>query len=292
MIIVNIIGGLGNQMFQYACGRALSNRICQPLHLSIDQFHRYSLHSGYELQSVFHVNSPFATEFELRNILGWRARPVMRRIFGRPSMRWATGRNWCNEPFFQYWQGINQVHTPVYMHGYWQSENYFKDESDSIRKAFTFKMPCDNLDCAVIERMRMQPSASMHIRRGDYNSLKNKRIFAICDIKYYQQAVNILRQRVPDVRIFAFTDDPDWVESELKADLGLFEIVRHNSGSRSSNDMRLMSNADHHIIANSSFSWWGAWLNPSPEKIVIAPRQWFLNGTNDTDLIPSSWIRL
>lgn len=292
MIISNIVGGLGNQMFQYACGRALSNRIGRPLHLSVDQFQKYRLHSGFELQRVFQINAPLATEFELKSVLGWQARPAMRRIFGRPSMRWATGRNWCNEPFFQYWKDIKNVQAPVYVHGYWQSESYFKDEADAIRNEFTFQMAWDELDHAVLERMRAQPSASLHIRRGDYKLSKNKRIFALCDVNYYREAVNLLRQRVPDVRLFIFTDDPDWVESELTSDFWLYEVIRHNSGSRSPNDMRLMSNADHHIIANSSFSWWGAWLNPSPDKIVIAPQHWFLNGTNDMDLIPSSWIRL
>jgi hypothetical protein len=287
MIISNIIGGLGNQMFQYACGRALSTRLGCSLHLAVDQFKGYVLHSGYELERVFQIDSPLATEVELRSLLGLQASPKIRRLLGRPAMK-----NWCSEPFFNYWSGIDQVNERTYVHGYWQSEKYFKVQEDAIRDDFTFRMPWDPLDSAVAERMQNQPSASLHVRRGDYQLAKHKNIYATCDLKYYKDAIDLLRQRVPGVRFFAFTDDPDWVESNLKPAIGPLEVIRHNSGLRSPNDMRLMSAASHHIIANSSFSWWGAWLNRSPNKIVIAPRRWFLNGTNECDLIPPSWIRL
>lgn len=292
MIIPNIIGGLGNQMFQYACGRALSLRTEQPLRIATDQFDGYALHNGFELQRVFDVKVPQANEVELKCLLGWQASPVLRRLFGRPAMRWATARSWINEPYFQYWSGINDVRASTYLHGYWQSELYFADVADRIREDFTFRMPWDAADLAVRERMQAQPSASLHVRRGDYTIAKNQGVYALCDLDYYRDAIRLLRQRVPGVRLFAFSDDPDWVDAQLGPEFGPVETVRHNGGSRSANDMRLMSQADHHIIANSSFSWWGAWLNPSTEKLVVAPRRWFLNGTNDRDLVPSSWIRI
>ena len=292
MIISNIIGGLGNQMFQYACGRALSLRSEEPLRVAIDQFDGYDFHHGFELQRVFHVTVPQATKHDLKRLLGWQAPPAVRHLLGRPVMRWATGRHWRNEPHFQYWPRINEIRPYVYLHGYWQSERYFADVADQIRQDFTFRMPWDDADLAVCERMRAQPSASFHVRRGDYTFNKNQRIYAMCDLAYYRDAVHLLRQRVPGVRLFAFSDDPDWVLEQFGAELDPFEIVRHNSGSRSANDMRLMSQSDHHIIANSSFSWWGAWLNPSLNKIVVAPRRWFVDNTDDHDLIPSSWLRI
>lgn len=292
MIIVNIIGGLGNQMFQYACGRAVSLRTGQPLRIATDQLNGYTLHNGLELKHVFHVEVPLATNAELKHLLSWQAPPALRRLLGRPSMNWATGRRWCNEPHFQYWSAINDVRAPTYLHGYWQSERYFGDMADQIRENYSFRMPWDDADLAVLERMHAQPSASLHVRRGDYTLSKNQGVYALCDINYYQDAIRLVRQRVPGVRIFAFSDAPDWVDAHLGPEFGPIETVRHNSGERSANDMRLMSQADHHIIANSSFSWWGAWLNPSPDKIVVAPCRWFLNGTDDRDLIPSSWMRV
>lgn len=279
-------------MFQYACGRALSLRTGQSLRVATDQFNSYVLHNGFELGRVFHIEVPPATQAELKLLLGWQSAPALRRLFGRPAMHWATGANWSNEPHFYYWPGICDVGGPTYLHGYWQSERYFADAIERIREDFAFRMPWDEADRAVRKRMRAQPSASLHVRRGDYTSGKNQRVYAMCDLDYYRNAIRLLRERVPGIRLFAFSDDPDWVDAQLNPEFGPIETVRHNSGQRSANDMRLMSQADHHIIANSSFSWWGAWLNPSAEKLVITPKRWFINGTKECDLVPSSWIRI
>ena len=292
MIVVNLSGGLGNQMFQYACGRAMSIRLEQPFRIATDQFDDYLLHNGFELHRVFNVNDVQAKSSDLQKILGWQRFPKIRWLLGRPSMSWARNGNWCAEPKFEYWPDIENALAPLYLHGYWQSENYFKDFSEQIRQDFSFRLAWDIHDIAVHERMKAQPSASIHIRRGDYITNKNKKIFARCDFDYYLKSVSLLRDKIPEIKLFAFSDDPQWVERYLIPELGEMDIIRHNFGARSSNDMRLMSLANHHIIANSTFGWWGAWLNPSPNKIVIAPKKWFINGTNDYDLIPSSWIRL
>lgn len=292
MIITNIIGGLGNQMFQYACGRSLSLRLGLPLRLATDQFKGYRLHNAFELQRVFNIDAPLATEAEVRYLLAWQASPTFRRLFGRPAMRWLTGNRWANEPHFQFWPELAALQGPRYVHGYWQSERYFKEYADQIRADFTFRMQWDAQDEVVRQRMRAQPSASLHVRRGDYTNAKNQGVFALCGLDYYCEAIRLLRDRIPKVKLFAFSDDPDWVDVNLGAACGPIETVRHNSGARSAGDMRLMSQADHHIIANSSFSWWGAWLNPAKDKVVVAPRRWFLNGTDDRDLIPTSWIRI
>lgn len=292
MIITNIIGGLGNQMFQYACGRAVSLRMNMPLRLISDQFVEYSQHNGFELLSTFRISGQHATDDEVRKLLGWRAHPKLRRVFSRREMHWATGKNWCIEPHFNYWPGINEIHRSVYLHGYWQSEQYFKDVEEQIRKDFEFDTELDDKDMAVLEQMKKQPCASIHVRRGDYTTTKNKKVYAQCGVDYYKAALKLVQGKVPGVRIFVFSDDHDWVEANFRTELGEFDIVSHNIGIRSANDLRLMSNADHHVIANSSFSWWGAWLNPSPNKIVIAPNRWFVNGIDDRDLIPTGWIRI
>lgn len=292
MIIANIIGGLGNQMFQYACARSLSLKTGQDLRLATDQFESYALHNGFELQRVFNIDTQVATKAELRQLLGWQASPALRRLLGRPALRWLADGRWGNEPYFQYWPELVKLRAPLYLHGYWQSERYFQEYADQIRADFVFKTEWDAQDKAVLQRMRAQPCASLHVRRGDYTNAKNMKVYARCDLAYYREAINLLCKRVPGIKLFAFSDDPDWVEEFLDPEFGPIEIVRRNFGSRSANDMRLMALADHHIIANSSFSWWGAWLNPSTNKIVVAPKHWFLNGIDDRDLIPPSWIRI
>ena len=292
MIVANLIGGLGNQMFQYACGRALSLRTGQALLLATDQFEGYTLHNGFELLRIFNIDARFANEDVLKSLLGWQSNPKLRRLFGRPSMRWASGKGWCNEPYFQYWPAINQFTQSCYLHGYWQSEKYFSDFHGVIRQDFSFNFPWDDLDLKVRDRMRDGISASLHIRRGDYTQGKNKHVFAPVNQDYYVNAVSILREKFPDIALFAFSDDPTWVEEVLGPKLGGLHIVDHNSGIRSAHDMRLMASADHHIIANSSFSWWGAWLNPSPEKVVISPREWFLDGRDISTLLPRDWLKV
>lgn len=292
MIISNLIGGLGNQMFQYACGVALSARTQQNLRIATDQFDNYTLHNGFELQRVFCVDTPLATGHELKDLLGWQSSPRFRHVFGRPSLRWACSRRCCIEPHFHYWPAIHEWNGPAYVHGYWQSERYFSDVTTRVREAFSFRQPLDDADQAVQSHMQQQPSASLHVRRGDYTTSKNQGVYAQCDMRYYRTAINLLREQVPNVRIFAFSDDPDWVQAQLVPEFGALDIVRHNTGARSANDMRLMSSANHHIIANSSFSWWGAWLNPDPDKLVIAPKSWFVDGKNDKDLIPPHWTRV
>ena len=292
VIVSNIIGGLGNQMFQYACGRAVSHRLGQDLYIASDQFQNYSLHNGLELSRVFDLKTKEVPRLELKSLLGWQSDPKIRYVLGRPAMRWLTGGNWYSEPSFQYWQGLNSIVDNAYIHGYWQSEFYFKDIANIIKNDFTFRVLRDQLDDPVIFKMRESPSVSIHVRRGDYLSLKNRRIYALCNFDYFDRAIELIRQKIPNCKLFFFTDDPDWVEANFRPKFGSFDIVRHNSGSRSHRDMYLMSNADHHIISNSTFSWWGAWLNSSPQKIVIAPTRWFLNGTNDKDLVPSEWLRI
>lgn len=292
MILINLIGGLGNQMFQYACGKSLSHRNKMPLKLVVDQFEEYKQHNGLELLKVFEIDASLATRDDLVSLLGYKAGPKARRLFGRTAMSWANGESWCNEPSFDYWSGIQAIKKSAYLHGYWQSERYFIDIENIIRAEFTFRDKLDALDLDISSRMALGPCASIHVRRGDYLKGKSKRIYATCGIDYYVKAANMLYDKYPDIKFFAFSDDPDWVISHLEPEIGRLEVVTHNIGVRSAFDMRLMSMANHHIIANSSFSWWGAWLNPKKEKIVIAPKNWFADGRPTPTLLPSSWFRL
>src|SRR5262245_48269614 len=144
-----------------------------------------------------------------------------------------------------------------------------------------------------MEAMRRVPSVSLHVRRGDYvRDPALNRIHGTCSLEYYADAIDYVAQRVPGARFFVFSDDLRWVEHNLPIRHPV-EYVRHNTGQQGHEDIRLMSHCQHHIIANSGFSWWGAWLDPRPEKIVCAPARWFADDRYDTrDVIPASWVKL
>ncbi len=292
MIISQIIGGLGNQMFQYAVGRALSLKCNTSLQLDISGFSNYSLHQGFELQRIFNCKTEIANEVAVRDILGWQYSSVIRRVVLRPSMAPLRRKGFVVEPYFHYWTEINNLTKDCYLSGYWQSEKYFGDVIAKIREDFIFKLPMENQNAELAKQINDVDAVSLHVRRGDY--AKNPRTTAthgLCSLDYYQAAIRHITKRVERPYFFVFSDDIAWAERNLKINFP-HQYVDHNQGKDSHNDMRLMSLCKHHIIANSSFSWWGAWLNPDVNKIVVAPKHWFANQTDVRDLLPQGWVRL
>lgn len=292
MLIVNIIGGLGNQMFQYAAARALALEKGTSCSLDVSDFANYKLHQGFELQRVFGCSLPSASSAEVWAILGWQSSPLMRRLLAKPAMSAFRRRGLVIEPHFNYWQGLKEVPEDSYLIGYWQSERYFRDVAQTIRDDFTFRNPMSALNAGLAEQIRQVNAVSLHVRRGDY--VKNPKTTAthgLCSLEYYRSAIRHVAERVERPNFFVFSDDAPWVRENLATNHPCV-YVDHNQGAQSYNDMRLMSMCKHHIIANSSFSWWGAWLNPSDAKIVVAPKQWFANGNDASDLIPPEWIKL
>lgn len=292
MVITNLIGGLGNQMFQYAAGRALSLEYGVPLRLDVSGFAAYDLHQGFELNRVFKGAFEIADEADVRSILGWQYSPVIRRVVPRSSMAVFRSKKFIVEPCFNYWDGIKHVQSDCYLTGYWQSEKYFLNFAGQIRDDFSFSPLLEKQNADLAKEITSSNAVSLHVRRGDYiNISKNVATYETCSLEYYRTAIQSVTERVKNTRFFVFSDDIDWVKSNLKIDYPCI-YVDHNQGAESYNDMRLMSMCQHHIIANSSFSWWGAWLNPSTDKIVVAPKRWFSKETNTQDLIPQSWVRV
>ncbi len=292
MIISHIIGGLGNQMFQYATGRALSLKHKQPLLLDISGFADYGLHQGFELQRIFVCPINIANATDGRNVLGWRANPLIKRLLVRTRLAMFRNRHFIVEPHFQYWAGIQDIPPSTYLIGYWQSEKYFQESADIIRADFAFKLPLSIKNAELVQQISQVNAVSLHVRRGDYvHNPVTLAIHGLCTLNYYQAAIQSIVESVPQPHFFIFSDDIAWVKANLKMDFPSHYIT-HNQGAESYNDMRLMSLCQHHIIANSSFSWWGAWLNPSPNKIVIAPKQWFADDKNISDLLPPNWVAL
>lgn len=293
MIIANLIGGLGNQMFQYAAARALSIRKNTPLFLDITSFEAYNLHQGFELNRVFKTQAQIATDPNtIKNVLGWKSARLIRRALQRTELAWLRSNNFIIEPSFEYWDGIERASENCYLMGYWQSEKYFHDVEKLIRDDFSFKPELSDINHELSQKIVQSTSVSLHVRRGDYiSNEKNKSIYSSCSLEYYQSAIAYISQKVKDPVFFIFSDDIEWTRNNLVIPFN-HSYVSHNQAAESYNDMRLMSLCKHHVIANSSFSWWGAWLNRSADKIVIAPQKWFANDNNTKDLTPSSWVLL
>lgn len=296
-IIANIVGGLGNQMFQYAAARVLSEKLGLPLKVTQDMFEVYRSHYGPELDRVFSISFTVADPLEVKDLLGiLRAAPAIRRALASRYLAVLRGDSFIVEPHFHYWQGLqDRARYGGYLQGYWQSERYFLSHAAQIRSAFRFRLDLSDANRSIAHAISQRTSVSVHVRRGDYvNNAKTLAKHGTCSLGYYFSAIETMLQRFPEARFFAFTDDPQWVVSELQSRYPELTLVNHNKGLNSHNDMRLMSLCQHHIIANSSFSWWGAWLNPNPDKTVIAPARWFasIDKWNIDDLIPKQWERM
>jgi len=292
MVVCQIVGGLGNQMFQYAAARALSLSRGDPLWIDLSRFDNYSLHHGYELQKIFTIQAQIADINQIRATFGWRASSLGHKVLKQSIFSKLRGKHFAIEPHFNFWSKLNQINSPAYMMGYWQSALYFLGYDSQIRRDFSFLSPLEGRNAELAIDMGASKSVSLHIRRGDYLTHKpTRKIMHVCTLDYYRDAVNWLSSQVAAPVFYVFSDDMEWVRRHIDF-LPNFVLVDSNRNADSYRDMQLMSACKHHIIANSSFSWWGAWLNPNIEKIVIAPKKWFCNGFDDTDLIPSKWIRL
>ena len=292
MVIVRLIGGLGNQLFQYAAGRALSHRHGVSLKLDASAFEQYPLRR-YSL-APFNIAADFATPEEVAHLTGagrtgFRKR-VSQLVYPRLLPRFRTV---YKERHFHYDSGFEAVGKRVYLIGFWQSERYFIEVADLLRKELTFQHPPDPPNRLLCEQIDAVDAISVHVRRGDYVSNPSTSAFhGSCSPAYYRAAVRHLAQGLSTPHVFAFSDDLAWVRANLSLDLPV-TYVMHNGEAKDYEDLRLMGRCKHHVIANSTFSWWGAWLSDAPGKVVVAPRQWFNDPAIETrDVIPDTWLTL
>lgn len=292
MIIVKLNGGLGNQLFQYALGRRVAIITGVPLKLDIsalkvDPLRTFRLHN-------LNIMAEIASDDEVRSLIGQSESAVLskvRRIIRNKSPD--KSRAYIKERKFSFDPEVLAAPPDAYLEGYWQSERYFKEIAQTLRSEFTVKSEMDSTNRILSEKILETQSVSIHIRRGDYitNPVTNE-YHGVCPLDYYHRATKMLSATVKEPHFFIFSDDPRWVETNLHLPFPTMPVTI-NGIERDYDDLRLMSLCNHHIIANSTFSWWGAWLSRNPEKQVYAPRQWFRSNENDaSDLIPSSWITI
>lgn len=287
MIFVRLVGGLGNQLFQYACARAVALRCGAELVLDLRELVQPAAHAVYGLDQ-FATHARIGQPKELP--------PARGRIL--PYALWRAG---LMRPRFLRERGLGlnsavlAARDNTYLHGYFQSEGYFRDVTAALREELRIVTPISDENRHWFDRIVQDDRAvSLHVRRGDYvATATGQALHGSCDAGYYARAVTKIRERLGRSPVFyVFSDDPGWARQHL--DLGAEMIVlSHNPATAAVEDMRLMGACRHHVIANSTFSWWGAWRNPSPGKLVIAPQRWFSDPKLfNPDICPADWLRL
>ena len=277
-------------MFQYATGRGLALKHQTTLVADSRMFRTYRLFPY--LIDRFRTEITDSADTDLNGLV---LPPEKRNII---SAWWAIqnrGRLKCyREKGLEYHPEFESLGDNTYLKGYWQSEKYFRDIAPLLRDELTRPEPVDEANKTFLDEIDSVMAVSLHIRRGDYvSNPKTLKVHGTCSLEYYMEAAKYVADRVDTPpTFFIFSDDPDWTRDNLKLPFDM-RFISHNSVDDPSADIQLMSACRHHVIANSSFSWWGAWLNPSPSKIVVACRHWFADPEkNDRDLVPEDWIRL
>lgn len=288
-VTVRLLGGLGNQMFQYAAALSLAKKKNASVLIDLGAFEAYKLWP----YLLHQLNVP-------QDIASVPVRAACGSSFICKVIRKLTGGgpkrgNVYTEPHFHYDPAFFDLDVPIALEGYFQSPLYFQDIRDELLNRFTLKEPMSAISAEYASKIaNTKTPVSLHVRRGDYVS--NQAALAthgVAAVDYYRQAVDVLNGLYgPDTTYFIFSDDPDYVEENFGFCTN--RVIVRGASDRPYEDMRLMSMCRHNIIANSSFSWWGAWLNPHADKKVIAPRQWFTREkmmiNNTMDIYPQGWI--
>jgi hypothetical protein len=287
MIVVDLTGGLGNQMFQYAAGKYLATRLDTELKLNLNWFESNTKGTSrnfmldklcVDFQSINHNE---IAQFRPTSLTG-KVFLKARKLFGNISFLTEYQLNPYNHEF-------DTCNKNVYLQGYWQSEKYFLPIRELLIKEFQPKLVSEQAK-EYLRKINSSNSLALHVRRGDYvSNQKSNNYHGICEISYYQSAYKLAREKQNIESTFIFSDDIKWCEMNLDFISNTIFIKK----CLEEEDIFLMSKCNHHIIANSSFSWWGAWLCENPNQTVIAPEKWFGNVNIDTkDLYPDHWIKL
>ena len=296
MIVSELISGLGNQMFQYAAARALSLEKNTELKLDRTWFDleiEKQTPRSYGLDP-FLLKPSFISEKERTFFL----KPYSGGILNRVLLKWNAMQPYYKqrvyrEPHFHFDSHFYDAKSNTYLIGYWQSEKYFTKYAQQIRADFGFKSLPGGQNENWRQLIQSSHAISLHVRRSDMvNNPDVVKTHGSCDLDYYTAAAEKIAEGVDNPIFFVFSDEPDWCKAHLKLEHQT-HYIDNNIGEAAYCDMQLMSLCRHHVLANSSFSWWGAWLNPRDDKKVIAPKRWFADDSKDTsDLIPAGWLRM
>lgn len=301
MIIVNVKLGLGNQLFQYAFGRSLAHHWDDRVKFDCSWFDTPDANKTFGL-SYFDIDPEIASEEDIASVV--RFGGYGRRLAERLSIRFPTlAASWFNflrerpQDFLVFGRTVprNWEYTPsvfdlsghMYFDGYWQSARYFRNASDELSDNLRVSTSIAGENQVVRDEIQSRTAVSVHVRRGDY-----VRLDSALPISYYDKAFQYMEDRFDDITYYVFSDDIDWAREHLQSERPM-RFVSHNGPEEAHEDLRLMYESTHNIISNSTFSWWGAWLNRNDDKQVIAPSRWFRwHHTRNLDIIPSTWTTI
>lgn len=273
MIIVNLKGGLGNQMFQYALGKHIAIKTNTDLRLDLrylsgNKKSKFVTNRNYELD-IFKLESK-----KINNVNLAKYKIV-------------------NEQHFHFSQDVLNTPDNTIIDGYWQSEKYFKEIENIIKTDFQFKDELTGKHLNYAYKIANSNSVCLHVRRGYLNNFRERLIHGFLGMKYIESAIDLIKTKVENPEFFVFSDNPDWCEKNIRADLPLHFVEKELKTENNKVYFQLMTLGKYFIISNSTFSWWGAWLADNKDKIVIAPKKWFRFSLNNTkDICPNDWIRI
>ena len=270
MIVVRINGGLGNQMFQYAFLEYIKKNN-EEVYADIDAYKFHSHHNGYELKRVFNIDAPIASVEQIKKVSFYK-NSIISRVM-RKLLQLEISKNFeVSEKNINMIIGDDKILQDVYFDGFWQNSRYVTDVESVLREKFVFCNEIGGKNKEILKMIKDSTSVALHVRRGDY--LSESGLYDICNIDYYNNAIKKLNELVKaEMNYFVFSDDIVWCKENLNI-LSNAHYIDWNNNDESWIDMYLMSQCKHNIIANSTFSWWGAWLNNNIEKVVIAPKMW------------------
>jgi hypothetical protein len=295
--IVKLNGGLGNQMFQFAFSVALQKTFGGELVYDFSFFSEnidpnIATKRTYELNE-FNIDCNSAEEEDMGKIepLEFESKLQKRlwKIFQAKMFR-PKGNEFVQKASEKFYPFLFEDAGFYYYNGYFQNEQYFQNVRKELLEKFSLKNPIDEKNQAVLNEIKSTNSISLHVRRGDYVTLESASAFhGVCGLDYYKKAIDFLSKKIENPHFFIFSDDMDWVKENLKINFPCTYV--DFNGAKGWLDMNLMKNCKHNIVANSSFSWWGAWLNENQQKIVIAPKIWFAQKPK-VNLAPKNWVKM
>lgn len=295
MIISKLYGGLGNQLFQYAFGRYLAIKNNTELKLDTSVLEDKSIKGEFTIRTfqldLFSIHATIASDSDIEKFNKSKIQKIKNLLLLYLPIQF--NNLYIKEPYFHFFDKALKAPKNVYIDGYWQSEKYFLPIREQLLKELKPKNKSSEKTAELEVDIKATQSVSIHVRRGDYISIKsNNEYYETCTPEYYASAITYICEKLDKPVLYLFSDEPSWFEQNVKTKYKTVYIT-HNIGNHSYEDMYLMSLCKHNIIANSSFSWWGAWLNANANKIVVAPKNWFkIKSKNSKDLLPKEWIQL
>jgi len=274
MIVAKLYGGLGNQMFQYAAGIALAKKLKTRLYLNLQWFEEVAANPGLTLR-IYELD-------------GFGIEPTSMNPYDKIASRLKPPEVF-KESSLDFNPAFKDLSGNIILDGYWQSYKYFESYRDIVLGAFKFPDRISKQNRELLDDISRSESVSVHVRRGDYNTKVGRNYHGLIPMGYYKQALSKIGPAIKNPSLFIFSDDIEWCKKNIKFGLPI-TFIDSNGPNSGVEDMRLMSACKHNIIANSSFSWWAAWLNQNPQKKVFAPKRWFVSiEANLDDRAPKDW---